>query len=192
MASHKILLPICLMILVSFVQSEALKEHSHDPLVRVRRAHSGSLSQPSNSQRNSLLKVINKWSFPYAEERGHARTILEEGEARIDLQGISKNRELDRYNAQIGGKSYAAVHIERGYRMGVALIRQSFRESIEHQAHVFLTGPEISRINFPDDGFRYESRDIIRKWNKRRHVVRVWSTKPVVDALYREFNKVSI
>ena len=95
---------------------------------------------------------------------------------------------FNRYAVQQGTGTYGVVQIETGVKFGVGLIRGSLDESRNHRVHVFLARERVN-VRTPTDGNRYESRLITRQWNRGTNKSVVWSTRPVLEELFRKFNK---
>ena len=164
---------------------------------RVKR-HTGTLSRPNNQQKEAIERLILQWKGGKALGYDRPKSeILIEGigpsRMRLDLQGIetSDKHTFERYAIQSGSLTYAAVHIQRRKMdskgrddFGNSAIREAFRQSAIHQAHVFLSDENVD-VNLPQDKLKYRYRVIKKEWT----TFWVWSVDAVLAHFDAKFNQ---
>lgn len=160
----------------------------------VHSAHPSGLDKlKSKDEKRVFSEVVEMWDSFGSLGRGPG-TIYEtrpgKVQARIDLQGLETHDGVvyERFNAQIGGNSYAAVHLQRGVRFGIGIIRAAFEQSQDHGAHVFFTGTDINSVQLPNDKLHYVHKDIHRKYCRTPLVTRVWSVEGAVN-YFRKYDR---
>lgn len=166
-------------------------------LNRVKR-HTGRLSTPSNQQKEAIERLIFKCKG--GKVLGYDRLkseILIKGispsRMRLDVKGLETpdKHTFERYAIQSESLTYAAVHIQRlkmdskgrdDFR-NPAIIG-AFRQSVIHQAHIFLSDENVDN-NLPQDKLKYRYRVTKKKWT----TFWVWSVDAVLAHLDAKFNQ---
>jgi len=183
------------MVLLSVILTRGESKSISDQSDAVPRAHTGTFSSPqSKSERDAIQGVINKWDSWGAMNRGPGEVynyISGQVRARIDLQGLENmgGRTFERFAVQIQARTFAVIHVERGLKFGVALIRNSFEQSRDNLCHIFLTEPGVN-INDPKDGNKYQHVLIQRKWDGKPHKVTIWGVAKAINDMAKKFNQI--